>query len=75
MANIISVKQLAKLIKKQIEKGNGDKKIYISSDDEGNEYHPLFFGFTDEKSDIEMCLECSHTELWDNEVQDIIILG
>ena len=26
-----------------INKGNGDKKIFISSDDEGNSYHRLFY--------------------------------
>ena len=75
MNNIITVEKLFKFAKKQIEKGNGDKKIHISSDDEGNEYHPLFFSFTDEKQEIKMLLEYSHIDLYDNDIQDIIILG
>lgn len=42
----LTINDLAKLCKEQIKKGNGNKKIVISSDDEGNEYHELFFGFT-----------------------------
>ena len=31
----------------QMNKGNADKEVYISSDDEGNSFHGLFFGFTE----------------------------
>ena len=44
MANTITIIQLAAILKRQIAKGNGDKKILISNDDEGNGYHELFFG-------------------------------
>ena len=30
----------------EVKKGNGNKKILISDDDEGNGYHELFFGIT-----------------------------
>ena len=30
----------------EVKKGNGDKKILISNDDEGNGFHELFFGIT-----------------------------
>ena len=46
MANVITVNKLAALCLEQIKSGNGDKKILLSSDDEGNEYHEMFFGFT-----------------------------
>ena len=42
----ITVKDLSNFCKKQIEKGNGDKVIMISSDDEGNSYHYLWYAFT-----------------------------
>lgn len=42
----ITVKQLKSLCERQIEKGNGDKVIMISSDDEGNSYHYLWYSFT-----------------------------
>lgn len=38
----ITVKDLERGCKLLIEKGLGDKKILIPSDDEGNSYHELF---------------------------------
>ena len=43
---IFTIKQLAKLCKQEIAKGNGEKQIVISNDEEGNGYHGLYFGFT-----------------------------
>lgn len=43
----ITIKELAKALQKQIQAGNGDKKILLSSDDEGNQYHEMFFTVTD----------------------------
>lgn len=48
----ITVKELLNECKKQIKNGNGDKHILISSDDEGNGFHTLFYGFTDNLEDI-----------------------
>ena len=42
----ITVSQLLQECLRQIQKGNGKKHILISSDDEGNEYHELFFSFS-----------------------------
>ena len=39
MANVITVEELYKHCKAQIAQGNGKKKILLSSDDEGNEFH------------------------------------
>lgn len=41
-----TVKQLKAFCDKEIKKGNGDKKILLSNDDEGNGYHQLIFSFT-----------------------------
>ncbi len=46
----ITVKQLKELCEKQIKKGNGDKHILISNDDEGNGFHTLFYDFADNKT-------------------------
>lgn len=46
MAQAITINQLFRLVKNEISKGNGEKKILLSSDDEGNEFHEMFFGFT-----------------------------
>ena len=61
MANLgLTVNQLMEFCKKQIEKGNGNKHIIISNDDEGNGYHTLFYEFTDDAETLEYILEDEH---------------
>lgn len=42
----ITVRELYKECKKQIDKGNGNKVIMLSNDDEGNGYHYMWYLFT-----------------------------
>lgn len=42
----MTVNDLLRCCKQQVALGNGEKKIMISSDDEGNQYHELFYQFT-----------------------------
>ena len=69
----ITVKELLRDCEYEVSKGNGDKYIIISSDDEGNSYHTLFYGFTDTEKDIQYCLDReqdgTHT------IEDTIALG
>jgi len=44
--NALTIKDLYEALKEEIKKGNLNKKILISSDDEGNSYHQLFFLIT-----------------------------
>ena len=41
----VTINELRGLCMEQAKKGNGEKKILISADDEGNGYHELFYGF------------------------------
>ena len=41
-----TVKQLLQACLEEIARGNGDRHILISGDDEGNTYHELFFLFS-----------------------------
>lgn len=43
----IKVKDLLKFCEEEVKKGNGNKNIVISDDNEGNGYHGLFWGFTE----------------------------
>lgn len=43
----ITINQLKEYCEKQIKKGNGDKVIMISDDDEGNGFHYLWYSFTE----------------------------
>lgn len=75
MTNLgITVKQLEIYCKEQIQKGNGDKHILISCDDEGNGFHTLFYQFADaDTEDFEYLLKLEHdgTHTKDN----CVILG
>lgn len=74
----MTIKELLQLCEKQIEKWNWDKHIYISSDDEWNEYHELFFGFETSKGDIEEIIKCSNTDILDiqryHKIEEIALL-
>lgn len=67
----LTVKQLLKYCQIEIEKGNGDKHIVVSDDNEGNGYHGLFYAFTP-------CTEEYQDEIYDSRYsneKDTIILG
>lgn len=69
----ITVEQLLELCKTQVEQGHGKRYIVISDDNEGNNYHGMFYGFTEiddeEKGDYPI-YDSQYTD-----PKDIIILG
>lgn len=67
----IKVQDLYYMCKKQVEKGNGGKKILISADDEGNSYHELIYEFTEDLEDFKDLIYCVNEE----DLKDYIILG
>jgi len=83
MANVeeITVEELAKACSKEIKAGNGKKKILISSDDEGNEFHPLYYLFTQTKEEenpqdfFDTACVNKPSGVTDENVKDYIILG
>ena len=69
----LTVSQLKRLCDDEIRKGNGDKKILISGDEEGNSYHGLFYDFIDDPEEIKVL-----TTLFDDKIDEfdkIVILG
>ena len=42
-----TVNELLELCQQEVENGNGDRKILLSNDDEGNGYHALYYDFTE----------------------------
>lgn len=67
----LTVNELLDLCKKEIKNGNGNKRIVISDDNEGNGYHGLFYGFTKNVNDFA-------DEIYDSvssSSDDTIILG
>ena len=67
----ITINVLEELCKEQIKKGNGDKVIMISQDDEGNGYHYLWYAF----STIEQALAEDYVDKRIASEEDTIILG
>lgn len=49
MAKTLTIADLAKMAQDQVRMGNGGKKILISTDDEGNGFHELFYAFSNAK--------------------------
>jgi len=43
---VITIDELSKLCEQMKKKGYGKKKILLSGDDEGNDYHVLYYGFS-----------------------------
>lgn len=69
----LTINELLKLCQQQVKKGNGNKKIIISDDNEGNGYHGLFYAFTEIDED-----EKEYYQIYDSETDDIneiIVLG
>lgn len=52
MAHHLTIDELYAILAEEKKNGNGKKKIMISTDDEGNGYHPLFFGVTQISDDF-----------------------
>ena len=77
MSSQITVKQLYEMAKQEVLKGNGNKKIIVADDTEGNGYHGMFFGFTSKLIDVKEAIECSNG-VYDSETEnphEMVILG
>lgn len=75
MEKALTIKDLHSALETAIMNGYGDKKILLSSDDEGNSYHEMFFGM----SIVEECV-CSISQLpygvdMDKAIKKYVILG
>lgn len=70
----MTIRTLVSFCLEQMKNGNGDKKILISNDDEGNGYHGLYYAFTEANemglSEFEIPYGVKVSEL-----SDYVILG
>lgn len=69
-----SVHQLARNALEETIKGNGEKKVFITSDDEGNSYHGLFYLLDTSSDDIEY-LKSENSCMQDFKNDKIALLG
>lgn len=58
----------------ELRKGNADKIVMVAADDECNEFHPIYFTFTDDDATIKHCYE-SGMFREDINPKDAILLG
>lgn len=70
----ITVKELYDDLHQEILAGNGDKTILISSDDEGNGYHTLWYTILSDVDEIKK--EKEGTLFYDdNDPEEVVLLG
>ena len=71
------VKQLLLACQQQVLNWNWEKEVYISSDDEWNDFHELFYWFTYLEDDVKGNLEEYRIEdiETNHQLKDIILLG
>lgn len=67
-----TVKELFEACKTQIAKGNGDKHVLVSNDDEGNGFHTLFYLITDSPETVGWALESEHDS---HTADEVVVLG
>lgn len=70
----ITVKELYDDLRQEILAGNGDKTILISSDDEGNSYHTLWYTI---QSDIDKIRKIKEATWFhdDDNPEEVVLLG
>ena len=71
----LTVKDLYEACKLHINKGNGDKLIVISDDNEGNGYHGMFYALTEITDENRDCFIGLISDSQDTNTNNLIILG
>lgn len=75
----MTVKQLLGACQHQIARGNGNKEVFVAKDEEGNEFVPIYYEFTDSKDDIDAYISMGAVR-FDKSTEsatsdDIVLLG
>lgn len=72
---VIKVKDLYASLGKLVKKGMGEKDLYLVSDDEGNDYRPMYFGATADTNVVREIMEVSCSGIGNNNPENIVLLG
>lgn len=75
MAKIIKVKDLYASLGTLVKNGMGEKDLYLVSDDEGNDYRPMYFGATTDTETVKGIMEVSCSGLCNRNPENIVLLG
>lgn len=71
----ITIKELHAYLGKAIEDGYGDRKILLSSDDEGNSYHEMFFAMSMARDCVSSDSQLPYGVTMDEANNEYVILG
>lgn len=73
----MTVEKLYNELKELVEKGQGNKKVVVADDNEGNAYHGIFYSCTSDPKEVKANIEVSNG-LYDSQTKnykDIVIIG
>lgn len=72
--DVLTIDELYRELAKERKKGNGSKKILVSDDEEGNGFHPCFFGVTPMSEDL-----IAYAHIYgvseDDDINDFVVVG
>ena len=72
----VTVRKLYEDCKRVIKNGGGNKEILITSDDECNSYHALWYTFIDDSSEVSDMLKLTPVDNYDiDNANNIVLLG
>lgn len=72
----MTLEELAKNVNDMVKQGHGKKYVYLTTDDEGNDYHALYFNLTTDTDTIKEYMASSISGLGGCiDVENSVLLG
>ena len=75
MEKALTIKELHSALGNAIKDGYGDRKILLSSDDEGNSYHEMFFAMSMARDCVSSDSQLPYGVTLDEANNEYVILG
>lgn len=75
METPLQVKEMYEFCKELMKEGHGDKYCYVTTDEEGNDYRPMWFKPTTDPQAIESMMQYSMSGLKGNDPKKIVMFG
>ena len=75
MEKALTIKELHSALGNAIKDGYGDRKILLSSDDEGNSYHEMFFAMSMARDCVSSDCQLPYGVTMDEANNEYVILG
>jgi hypothetical protein len=75
MSNPITVKEMLGFCKELVKNGHGDKYCFVTTDEEGNDYRPLWFKPTSNPDEVARLMMYSCSGLGKHDPKKIVMFG